>query len=361
MHTPALHPRRARLFASLSAGLAVVFVLAVPASAFDSGWTKPKRVFSHSSAPTHSMVTDESGRVHIATERGSTGVWYVTNASGNWTSCQVSSGDDRYPSIGVSGGVVHVAWTRNTDGQKGLYTSSSDKLAPADGCGWAITQRYAGGASHAALGVRGTTESIAFRTSDRKLKFTKGGSADPTWNKAEVIDGSCCTSPVALALTSSGAPRVAYGDGTSSAQGLKYAKRTAKGWKKSKVHGGRVKGVDLVLDQTPPLFGGPPSNSPKLAYVVKRKGLFVTSQGGGWSTRGFGGATGTPQISHHSNLTQIIYVRNGDLLYLRFSGGIWAGGKLSGAGNDSKPQFSGGKLTFSRQSGMKGVYFTQPK
>lgn len=358
MHTTARH---SRLATSLGLALVAAFTLSIPASAFDSGWTKPKRVFSHSSAPTHSMVTDASAKVHIATERGSTGIWYVTNASGSWTSCQVSDANDRKPSIAVAGGVVHIAWARHTDGQRGIYTASSDQPAPASGCGWAVRKRYTGSVSHAALGAHGDKLSIAFRTAARKLKFIKGDAGGTSWAGAEVIDGKCCTSPVALDLTTTGAPRVAYGDGTSRALGLKYATRTSKGWKRSKVKGGRVKGVDLVLDKTPGLFGGAPSNSPKLAFVVKRKGLFVATKGGGWSVRRFGSASGVPQIQHHSNLMEIIYVQRGNLSYLRASGAIWASSKLSGAGNDGKPQLNGGKLTFGRTSGTKGIFFTQPK
>ncbi len=360
MRTLSTRSCRPRLSTSVGVALAATFMLAIPAVGFDNGWTKPKRVFSHASAPTHSMVTDGSSRVHLATERGSGGIWYVTNAGGSWSSCRVSDGNDRQPSIAVAGGVVHVAWTRQSEGSKGVYTSSSDQSGPA-GCGWKASLRFAGGASHSALGVYGDKLSIAFRTPDRKLRFLKGDATDPSWDKPEVIDGTCCTSPVTLDLTVSGAPRVAYGDGTSSAQGLKFATRTAKGWNKSRAYGGRIKGVDMVLDKTPPLFGGPPSDGPLIVFVVKGKGLFLATKGGGWSVRGLGNASGTPQIQHHSNLTQVVYTQRGNLKYLRASGGIWAGSKLSGAGTDLKPQLHGGKLTFSRKAGTKGIFFSQPK
>lgn len=360
MRTTAPHPGRVRLFTAVGMALAVAFIVSIPAAAFDSAWTKPKRVFSYGAAPTHSMVS-ANGKVHIATERGSGGVWYVTNESGSWNSCQVSSGNDRRPSIAVADGVVHIAWTRHNDGQKGVYTTSSDQAAPAADCGWAITKRWVGGASHAALGVHGSKFSIAFRTSDKKLKFIKGDADDSGWGKAELIDGKCCTSPVALDLTTGGAPRVAYGDGTSKALGLKFATRTGKGWKKSLVKGGRVKDVDMVLDKTPGLFGKPASNSPKLAFVIKKKGMFVATKSNGFSSRGFGKASSGAQIQHASNVTLAVFVRNGDLIQLRTSGGIWFDTKLSGGGGDSKPQLHGDRLTYSRKSGTKGIYFTQRK
>lgn len=359
-HTSRLH--RSLLSRPLILALLAAFIVSVPAAAFNAGWTKPKRIFSYSPAPVHSMAVDADGHVHVATERGGGGVWYVTNTSGSWTSCQVSDGNDRRPSVAVADGVVHIAFARTTDGQKGIYTASGASPTPAADCGWSIKERYSGSASHPALGVASGKLSIAFRTGDLKLKFIKGTPADTSWDKAEVIDGKCCTSPVALDLTSGGAPRVAYGDGTSRADGLKYATRTSKGWKKSKVQKGRIKHVDLTLDKTPGLFGGGPSNSPRLAYVVKRKGLFMASKAGsGWSKRGFGRATGPAQISHHSNLTEIVTVNKGNLAYLRSSGGIWGGNKLSGGGTDALPQLSGGKLTFSRKAGSKGIFFTRPK
>jgi hypothetical protein len=47
-------------------------------------------------------------------------------------------------------------------------------------------------------------------------------------------------------------------------------------------------------------------------------------------------------------------------MHLRTSGGIWFTTKLSG-GSDFKPQLHGDRLTFSRNSGTKGIYFTQPR
>ena len=134
--------------------------------------------------------------------------------------------------------------------------------------------------------------SIAFRTGDRKLKFRKGLAGATDWAPAEVIDGKCCTSPVALELTSSGSPRVAFGDGTSRAEGLKFAVRTAKGWKKSKVHGGRIKHVAMTLNKLPGLFGEPPSNDPSIVFVVKKRGSLLATKGAGWFYRDLGKAFG---------------------------------------------------------------------
>jgi hypothetical protein len=302
----------------------------------------------------------------VAAERGSGGVWYVTDRSGTWTQCQVSSGNDRKPSIAVDGSVVHIAFARLTDGERGIYTASSDQPGAAPGCGWSVTERYSGSASHPALAARAGVLSIAFRTGDRKLRFIKGPAASAEWTIRETIDGVCCTSPVVIALTSSGGPRVAYGDGRSKARGLKFGVRTSKGWKKSKVHGGRVEHVALVLDQTPGLFGQPPSNAPHVAYVVKKQGTYHARKGspgsgGSWSKRFLRKAFGPVDLTHSSNLTYIVHTSKGNLGYTRTSGGIWYGGRLSGSGRDSKPQLAAGQLTFSRKMSGSGIYHTRQR
>jgi hypothetical protein len=345
----------------LTLALVATFIASIPAAAFTSSWTKPKLVFKHDSAPTHSMVTDGAGKVHIATERGAGGVWYVSNASGSWQQCQISDRNDRQPSIALSGSVVHIAFARQTDGQKGVYTASSDQPALDPGCGWAVTKRYSGSSSSPSLAAFGATLSIAFNTGARKLRFLKGAAASNPWTPTQVVDGKCCTSAPVLALTTTGSPRIAYGDGTSKSDGLKFAKRTSKGWKKSKVHGGRIKHIAMVLDRTPGIFGEPPSNFPRIAYVVKKQGAYLATQGGGWGKRFLGKAFGQTAVTHASNLTQIIVTKNGRLNHHRSSGGIWFATKLSGAATDTKPRFDGGQLTFSRKSGTKGIFYTRPK
>jgi hypothetical protein len=357
-------PHRFRLSSALTLALVGVLAGSLPVAAFASGWTPPKRVFADDGPPSHSMTTDGGGKVHIATERSGGGVWYVTNASGSWQECQVSGGDDRRPSIAVDGSVVHVAFARVSGGEAGIHTASSDQPA-ASGCGWAVTRRFSGAATHPSLVARSGSLSIAFRTDDKKLRFIKGPASETTWSVRELIDGSCCTSPVALALTHTGAPRVAYGDGTSRADGLKYGVRTSKGWKKSKAHKGRVTQVAMVLDQTPGLFGKPPSSAPRIAYVVKRQGTYLAAKSsagtsGSWGKRTIARSFGPVDLTHSSNVTYIVYANGGNLRYARASGGIWFGGALSNGGSDDKPQLVGGQLTFTRSGGFSGIYHTRP-
>lgn len=361
MDTSARPQGPSRLLGALTLALVATFIAAIPAAAFTSSWTKPKLVFKHDSAPTHGMVTDGAGKVHIATERGAGGIWYVSNTSGTWQQCQVSDGNDRQPSIAVSGSVVHVAFARQTDGQRGIYTASSDQPGSDPGCGWLVTKRYSGSTSSPSLAAYGATLSIAFNTGARKLRFLKGAADSNTWSPTQVVDGKCCTSAPTLALTTTGSPRIAYGDGTSKSDGLKFARRTSKGWKKSKAHGGRIKHIAMVLDRTPGLFGDPPSNSPKIAFVVKKKGAYLATKGGGWGKRFLGKAFGPTAVTHASNVTQVIVSKNGNLIHHHSSGGIWFAKKLSGSATDTKPNFHGGQLTMGRKSGTKGIYYTRPK
>ena len=337
-----------------------------PTAASSNGWTTPQRVFSHGSATSQQMVVDGAGKVHVATDRGSAGVWYVTNAAGPWETCQVSDDNDRWPSIALDGGVIHIAFARLTDGQKGIYTASSDQLGGGSECDWIVSRRSSGGAGGPSLGARGGSLSIAFEASNRKLRFIKGPASATDWTLDEVIDGKCCTSPVAMALTNTGAARVAYGAGTSKAKGLKYGVRTSSGWKKTTAHGGRVKHVAMVLDQTPGLFGQPPSNSPHIAFAVKRKGTFVSVKGssgasGRWGQRKIARAVGPLDLTHHSNVSFIVYAAGGDLRYARTSGGIWTGGMLIRGKSYSRPQLDGGQLAFTRQGAPAGIYYSRAK
>ena len=234
--------RPGRSIAALTLALAAALIVTIPAAAFNSGWTQPNKVFAHTSMPKHTSAVDAGGKVHIATEKGTSGVWYISNKSGSWQECQVSDGNDRTPSIALDGSNIHIAFARFTDGQKGIYTASSNVSPPAGACGWGITKRWSGNGFQTALAASAGQLSVAFRTSDKKLKYIKGAATDPSWTIKETIDAKCCTSGVAIALTAGGAPRVAYGDGTSKAEGLKFGVRTSKGWKKSKAHRGRVDG-----------------------------------------------------------------------------------------------------------------------
>lgn len=353
-------PRRS--IAALTLALSAALIVTIPAAAFNSSWTQPKQVFAHTTLPKHTTAVDAAGKVHIATEKGTTGVWYISNKSGSWQQCQVSTGNDRTPSIAVDGSSVHIAFARFSDGAKGIHTASGVPAAGGD-CGLEIKKRWSGNGFQTALAASAGQLSVAFRTSDKKLKFIKGAATDPTWSTKETIDGKCCTSGVAIALTAGGAPRVAYGDGTSRAEGLKFGVRTSKGWKKSKAHSGRIKHVSLLLDTDFDPFKHKYTNAPTIAYVVKNKGTYVASKGsagtgGTWGKRSLGNRFQPPDVDYRNGVTSVVYGNNGNLFHTRQSGGIWFETKLSGGGTDGKPQLNADQLTFGRST---GIYYTRRK
>ena len=243
---------------------------------------------------------------------------------------------------------MHIAFARLTGDDNGTIYTASGEPPPGDAsdCGWDVRSRFVGAASHPSLVARSGSLSVAFRDGNT-LRFIKGPAAAETWTVRELIDGSCCTSPVVLALTHTGTARVAYGDGAGQADGLKYGVRTSKGWKKSKAHTGRVKQVAMVLDQTPEVITRVPSNAPHIAYVVKGQGTFVAAKSssgtsGSWTKRTIARSFGPVALTHASNVTYIVYADDGDLRHARTSGGIWTGGTLRTVAATASPSSSAG-------------------
>jgi len=364
MIAPYTHSRKYRAALPMVLAFVGALVFAVPAAAFSSNWTSPKRILAHDGQPLHASVVDGSGHVHVASEKGSKGIHYMTNKSGSWKTCQLTFKNDRYPSITVAGDVVYFVFARQTAGEKGLYTAASDQpVQAAAGCGFATTKRYTGGAGSSAVGVSGSQMHIAFRTSTKKLKYHRGNPASADWTVRENIDGKCCTSAPAMYFTTSGSVRVAYGDGTKKAEGLKFALRSSGKWKKSKAAGGRVKYVDLVLDHSPGVFT-PPNNHPRIAYVVKRKGVSVANKAapnakGSWSRFFIGRHFGPTGLVYWSNQQKVLISGKGKMAMTTSGGPIYYTQAISNNGKDSKGVFMGDRLTFSRKG--KGVFYTRLK
>ena len=311
------------------------------------------------------MVLDGSGKTHIAADDGS-GIVYATNASGSWEECRVSDGDDHEPSIALGGGLVHIAFARYDSGARGIYSASGSGAGGA-ACGWQVIVRHAGSDGQPSLGAYGGTLHIAFRTSDKRLRYTRGAyDTDQGWTVLETVDGTCCQSAPALALTTDGSPRIAYGD--SSADGLKYAARSGSSWKKRKVQGGRVRHVALHIDYTPdPWNGLQPANAPSIAYVVDHKGTYRAGKGGSgvagsWGIAFFGRYFAPPDLAGQSNKYVVIYGKGGSLWATSVSGGIYIGRKISSSGRDGLPQIAmfgvDSVVTFARERSGSGVYRT---
>jgi hypothetical protein len=315
--------------------------------------------------PRHSMLVEGSGALHIAADDGA-GIVYATNAGGSWIECRVSSGDDHDPSIALGAGLVHVAFARHDTGQKGIYIASGLGTDGGD-CGWGpAAQRHAGSASKPSLGAHGGTLHLAFRTADHRLRYARGAWDDPGWTVGETVDGTCCQSAPALALTSDGSPRIAYGD--SSADGLKYAVRSGSSWKKRKVQRGRILHVAMVLDYTgDPWNGNQPANAPSIGYVVKNAGTYKARKSGSgasgaWQLRYYGRRFGPPDVTTSSNKSVVISTQGGDIWVTSDSGGIYVEKRVSRSGKDGLPQIGQalGKVfvTFARARSGEGVYRT---
>ena len=351
-----------RSLTAIALASAAVLIAQLPVAAVPPSWSGPTRVISTPTQPRYAMVVDGAGKTHIAAE--DSGIVYATNAGGGWSECRVSSGTDREPSIAHDGTRVHIAFSRRDPVQLGILTASGVAPGGSGGCGFDLRTRHAGNDSKPSIGAHSGTIHLAFRTADGTLRYTRGAwDADP-WGTLETVDPSCCQSAPALALTSEGAPRIAYGD--SSADGLKYAVRSGSSWEKRRVQRGRILHVALVMDQTPdPWNGLKPANAPNIAYVVKRAGTYAAGKGGSglsgaWGIRYIGGYTAPPDLDVRSNKSVIIFGRGGRIWAQSRSGGIHVQTKISGSGKDGFPQIMlngvNSVVTFASSRTSEGVY-----
>ena len=330
-------PCRQVAIAALAAGgvvAAYVLVAAVPA-----GWSGPTRVVSTSSQPRYSMVLDGSGKTHIAAEDD--GIVYATNAGGSWTKCRISDADDREPEHRAR----RTAGPRRVRSPTTAVSSASCRVGLPGwlgGCGWDVVTRHAGTTTKPSVAAHGSTLHLAFRTSDAKLRYMRGAWDATSWSVHQIVDSTCCQSAPALALTTEGSPRVAFGD--SSADGLKYAVPSGSSWNKRRVQRGRILHVAMVLDQTPdPWNGLQPANAPNIAYVVRNVGTSTPSRGGR-APRGRG-RSGTsaphsapPDLAPQSNKLAMVYGRGGKVSGPIEAGGIVVGRRISASGRDGYPQ-----------------------
>jgi hypothetical protein len=192
----------------------------------------------------------------------------------------------------------------------------------------------------------------------------RGAAGDTDWTIFETVDGTCCQSEPAIALTSDGSPRIAYGD--SSGDGLRYAVRSGSSWDKGRVQRGRITHVALVIDQTPdPWHGNQPANAPSIAYVVRKVGTYKARKAGSgtsgtWSKRFFGRRYGPPDLAVQSNKSVTITSQGGNIWATSESGAIYVEKRISSSGKDGFPQIAlfgvNSIVTFARARSGSGVY-----
>lgn len=291
----------------LPAVLVATVLLAAPTSA---GWSSAKRIFAATGQPAHSMVLDSEGYVYVATEGGTgkPGIYLVTNASGAWQSEKVTSSADRWPSIAFEDGSVYISFTRRTSGQLGVWTATNESGD------WDVQPRHSGDDGASSLGVHGGTAHIAIRAAGGKLIHRFGPAGSPSsaggWT-TETIDGSCCSGVPSLGLTTGGAARVAYPDGTSShPAGLRYASRASGGaWSSQKVDSHKVKSVTLQVAE---------DGKPHVVFVRSSDGTWYANRGtSGWGSflhlrpTGYG----TPDLAVFSGALAFVYGSSGKISY----------------------------------------------
>jgi len=121
--------RRSRSF--LVASIALLFA-AAPVSA-GGGWTDPQRINGlqvESGSGDGPAVAVHDGKLYIAVAGGAPGkrgIYFLTNASGEWIRQRITDKRDFQPSIAVSDGAVHIAFHRQPGGpcvddcSKGIY------------------------------------------------------------------------------------------------------------------------------------------------------------------------------------------------------------------------------------------------
>ena len=319
------HGRRAGL-ASVAAVILGAALGVAPAAAVPPGWTAPVRIFAGHAGPAHAMAVDVAGFVHIATEgSGSTsGIWYLTNSSGHWQTTRVTTADDHAPSIAVDDIGVHIAFTRHDAAAAGTWTATN-------GSGdWVVTERHPGADGAPSLDVHAGIEHVAVASAAHALLHLFGAWDSASWT-TETVDSSCCGSRPSLRLTSGGAVRIAYADGTPAhPSALKLASRGGS-WSSKTVDGHRSSSPSLVLDD---------ADHPDIVYLRAGAGTWYANKTTGpWGLRQLSTtASGAPDIAAHSGSVAFIYGAHGKLTYATMSGGIIWTVAFSKSGHDSRPE-----------------------
>jgi len=176
-----------------------------------------------------SVATDSEGHDHIS--YGFPGLWYATNASGEWQSERITAVESNplFTSVAVDPlDRVHIAYNTASEDNVGYVTNASgdwvNEVVDAEG----LYGGYVDG-SHASLALDGEAHAHIsyYDATNGDLKYaTNAGGA---WT-AEAVDTEGTVGLYAsLALGPSGTVHVAYLDETN--RRLKYATRQGDGWR----------------------------------------------------------------------------------------------------------------------------------
>jgi hypothetical protein len=327
--------------------LLLAVVTAAPTSAIPTGWTAPSRAHVTHKVVAHDLAVEADGTVHLAIESDDgSGVWYVTGGPGAWFKEQITVGDDRRPSIALDGSGVIIAYARMTAGQEGIYTVTNVTGE------WVTERRFAGAASDPSVAAHDGRAHLAFRVGSA-LRYAAGPDDSAAGWIDELVDGTCCSTPPSLALTSGGDARIAHGDGTpASPGGLVLQSRTGAGrWARQSVDAHRVTAPALSV------FG----TGLHIAYVRRGAGTWYAAKPGTprWTLKQLdAAASAPPDISAFSGSAALIFGKTGKLRYATMSGGILLTRAFSSTKGDRLPRVTraGGKpvITWLRSNGGSG-------
>jgi hypothetical protein len=179
-----------------------------------------RRTLLHDNAFDASMAVDENGFAHVAYETYDGGVYYASNASGEWVHSQVSNDTGVGSSIATDGdGIPHIAYFEIGDYQVKYATRRLGQ--------WDITTvDEEGGVPSLALGPSDAAH-ISYQkwsAGDWTLMYATNGSGE--WI-TETADGSAneLEGSSSIAVDTFGRPHISYYD--SNAGDLKYATKVS--------------------------------------------------------------------------------------------------------------------------------------
>ncbi len=335
----------------LPVALGALMLAATPSAAVPSGWTRPSRAHATHATVAHDLAVEADGTIHLAVEGARDGgIWYISGGPGAWSRQQVSSGDDRSPSIALDGSGVVIAFARMDPADRGMFTVTN-----IDGDWAAPVRRHDGAASAPSLAIHEGRAHIAFREGASSLRYAAGpdDALDGTGWISELVDGSCCTSAPSLAVTSTGDARIAHADGTAASPGglVVQSRSGPDSWSRQVIVASRVSAPALAVYGTG-LY---------LAYVKRGAGTWYASRPAGqrWTLKQLdAAASGPPDISAFSGSAAFVFGKPGRLRYATMSGGILLTRAFSSTSGDRTPHITrvGGRpvVTWLRVNGGRG-------
>lgn len=324
--------------------IAALVAIAVPGPAA-AAWDDPVRI-SPMRLSDPAIAVDASGDRHLVA-RGEDGLWYFTDASGDWRSKRLTRDGpldhgERVRAHGadiavdpVDGSIV-VAWVRSVPvGTGGCDGTIRYRVRRDDG--WTATRRVPASNCVATVDVaaRGGVLTIAAEIARLELQVVEVVTGRPgAWTSQilgrlpgpDPVPMSIARSP-SLALDAVGRPKVAYERAWYTMQGvrstIRWARPDGAAMKlrseeaAALTPAGMAGAVDLALDR---------AGRPRIAWIDGRRLFLAVRQGGDWTVRWVGGARYDVAIAIDRAGRTVIATANGwrGLKVWRPGAGGWA-------------------------------------